>query len=165
MAVMTSVGETGGSGRRVRRTVASSTRTLSFSRWFTTDEAERCSTSPMHYWAWEPYRWPAVLFERERAPVRLGPRGLDSKGYGEPEEEVENKQRGCKSQWKQKLEDISAFPSTFLSKLCVSSRARNSSKRDESRDLEEVSSKKLEREEKSRWIVGGKMSSGWAWSH
>lgn len=63
------------------------------------------------------------------------PEGLDSKGYGEPEEVVENKQRGCKSQWKRRR-IFQLSPRLF---------SRNSAFRvarvefvQESRDLEEV---------------------------
>lgn len=74
------------------------------------------------------------------------PEGLDSKGYGEPEEEVENKQRGCKSQWKRRR----IFPLDFsLETLRFESRESNSSKRVE---ISKRFVKKLEREEKCQVV-------------
>lgn len=102
----------------------------------------------MHYWAWEPYRWPAVLFERERPPVRVGPRASIQR-------DMENRRKRWRTskgvaKVNGSVGGYFSFPLDFsLETLRFESRESNSSKRVE---ISKRFVKKLEREEKCQVV-------------
>ena len=143
-AVMTSVGETGGSGRvrRIHRGIIHQEDSLSSSRWFTTDEAGRMlhvtdallslGTLQVASRSVRTRKSRGPRFKREHA-LFLSLSLSRIEGYGEPEE-VENKRKGLQ---KSMEEDISP---TFFSRLCSSSKLFHvfSETVVSERDLEEI---------------------------
>lgn len=119
---MTSVGETGGSGRvrRIHRGIIHQENSLSSSRWFTTDEAGRMlhvtdallslGTLQVASRSVRTRKSRGPRFKREHA-LSLSLSLSRIEGYGEPEE-VENKRKGFA-----KVNGRGYFPHLFLETL------------------------------------------------